>query len=91
MPESAHKQVAPPGLILRTELAGRGMTQLELAEAMGRPPQVVSEIVTGRKSITPDTAIDLEVALGIEAGFWLRARFTYELDQARRRRAAAVR
>lgn len=80
-------QLVPVGQILRGELAGLGMSQLELATAMGRPPQVVSEIVTGKKSITPDTAIDLEEALGIDAGFWLRAQNVYELAQARIRRA----
>jgi addiction module HigA family antidote len=78
---------AHPGQILRGELAGLGMSQLELAAAMGRPPQVVSEIVTGKKSITPDTAIDLEEALGIDAGFWLRAQAVHELAQARLRRS----
>lgn len=78
----------PAGRILRTELAGRGMTQLELAAAMRRPPQLVSEIVTGKKAITPDTAIDLEEALGIDAGFWLRAQAVYELAKARRLRSS---
>jgi len=62
------------------------MSQLELALTMGRPPQMVSEIVTGKKSITPDTAIDLEKALGLDAGFWVRAQAMYDLAQARRRR-----
>lgn len=83
---------AHPGQILRGELTGRGMTQQELAKAMGRPYQAISLIVTGKKRITADTAIDLEEALGIDAEFWLRAQFAhqlaYELAQARRRRAA---
>lgn len=78
-----------PGQILRGELIGRGMKQFELAEAMGRPPQMLSEIINGKKWITADTAIDLEQALGIEAGFWLRVQAVYELAEARRRRSDA--
>jgi HTH-type transcriptional regulator/antitoxin HigA len=81
-----------PGQILRGELVGRGMTQQELAKAMGRPYQAVSLIVTGKKRITADTAIDLEEALGIDAEFWLGAQYAHqaaqELAQARRRRAS---
>jgi HTH-type transcriptional regulator/antitoxin HigA len=67
------------------------MTQQELARAMGRPYQAISLIVTGKKRITADTAIDLEEALGIDAEFWLRAQFVHqlahELAQARQRRS----
>ena len=86
---------AHPGQILRGELIGRNMTQKELAEATGRPYQAISLIVTGKKRITADTAIDLEEALDIDAEFWLRAQFAHqlahELAQARRRRAASTR
>jgi len=67
------------------------MLQQDLAKAMGRPYQAISLIVTGKKSITADTAIDLEEALGIDAEFWLRARYAHqlvcELAQARQRRS----
>lgn len=83
-----------PGVILRNELAGRGMTQQELAKATGRPYQAISLIVTGKKRITADTAIDLEEALGIDAEFWLRAQFAHELAhelaRARVRRSVVI-
>jgi HTH-type transcriptional regulator/antitoxin HigA len=67
------------------------MTQQDLAKATGRPYQAISLIVTGKKSITADTAIDLEEALGIDAEYWLGAQYAHraaqELAQARRRRS----
>ena len=59
------------------------MTQRALAEAMGRPPQVINEIVRGRKAITAATAIQLEEVLGTSARLWLSLQATYELIRAR--------
>jgi addiction module HigA family antidote len=50
---------------------------------MGRPAQVVNEIIRGKKQITAETALDLERALGISAGFWVRLQADYDLVKAR--------
>lgn len=73
----------PPGEILAEELEARGMTQRELAEEMGRPPQVINEIVKGKKAITAETALQLEEALGPSAEFWMGLQTTYLLTLAR--------
>ena len=57
----------PPGEVLEEELEARGMTQKELAVRLGTP--AITEIIKGKKSITPDTAVMLEKALGIYAQF----------------------
>lgn len=75
-----------PGVILRDELRDREITQAAFAEALGRPAQVISEIVNGRKSITADTALDFERELGIDAGFWVRAQAEHDLAIARQGR-----
>jgi len=62
------------------------MTQKELAELMGRPYQVISEIVRDKKRITAETALDLEQALGIPAHLWLNLEADYQLTKARLRR-----
>lgn len=59
-----------PGEILTEALEERGMSQAELARRMARPLKTISEIVNGKASVTPDTAIQLERVLGISAGFW---------------------
>lgn len=75
-----------PGDILRQELDARGLSQRAFAEKIGRPEQLVSEIIRGKKRITAETALDFAETLGIEAEFWLNLEVNFELDQARSRR-----
>lgn len=77
----------PPGEILAEELEARSMTQRYLAEEMGRPAQVINEIIKGKKAITPATALQLEDALGPSAEFWMGLQTTYGLTLARAARA----
>lgn len=60
------------------------MSQRALAETIGRPAQVINEIVRGKKAITAETAIQLEDALAIPAHFWLNLQSDYELTVGRR-------
>ena len=79
----------PPGEVLAEELDARGMTQRELAARLGRPPQVINEIIRGKKAITPDTAIGLCKVLGIEASFWINLESDYQMTLARERNRKA--
>ncbi len=79
-----------PGSLLGEELDVRGMSQRELARRMGRPYQVVNEIVRGRKAITAETALQLEAALEIKAHIWLGLQTDYELVIARKKREASA-
>ena len=74
----------PPGELLAEEIEARGMTQRDLATLMGRSSQVVNLIVNGKKAITPQTAIQLERALGIHASIWVGLEAQYRLALARR-------
>lgn len=73
----------PPGEYIAEVLEEYGMSQAELARRMGRPAQAVNEIVKGDKVITPDTALQLEKALGLPAAFWLGLESQYQLTKAR--------
>ena len=75
----------PPGEILEEELEARGMTQKELAARLDRPAQAINEIIKAKKAITPDTAIGLEKALGIDAHFWTNLEGDYRMTLARNR------
>ena len=77
----------PPGEILAEELEARDMTQRQLAEEMGRPTQVINEIIKGKKAITPETALQLEDAIGPSAEFWMGLQATYGLTLARAARS----
>jgi len=76
-------EVFPPGAYLRDELAERGWTGVEFAEIIGRPAQAVSEILNAKKSITPETALQFEDALGVSAETWLRLESAWQLHKAR--------
>jgi len=55
---------------------------------MGRPQQVINEIIRGKKALTPETALGLERVLGVSAGTWVRLEGDYRLKLARRKLAA---
>lgn len=79
-----------PGEILREELKARGLTQVAFAAMVGRSGPVINQIINGKKTITPDTALDLEQGLGISAEFWVRAQADHDLRVARQRRPAGT-
>ena len=73
-----------PGTILRNELDTRGWTQIEFAEIIGRPVQAINEILSGKKAITPETALEISNALGTSPELWLNLETSYRLHLADR-------
>ncbi len=82
--------VSHPGSWLAEELDVRGMSQRELARRIGRPFQVVNEIVRGRKSITAETALQLEGEFGTPAYLWLSLQSDHDLYVARQKMGASA-
>lgn len=86
----------PVGDHLVEELQSRGWTQTDFAEVLGRPVQFVSEIVSGKKEITRESATQFAAALGMSARYWLNLQDDYllwrqELDDSARGRLDDVR
>jgi HTH-type transcriptional regulator / antitoxin HigA len=81
MGERTPAEVFPPGEVIREELEERGWSQVELADIMGRPPRVVSEIICGKRAITPETAKGLGAAFGTGATFWINLEGSYQLSK----------
>lgn len=75
--------VFPPGDTLQETLEFIGMTQIELAERLGRPEKTISEIIKGKTAITPGTALQLERVLGVPAEFWQNLEQEYRIYKAR--------
>lgn len=73
----------PPGASLAEALEDQGMTQAELARRTNRPAKTISEIVTGKAMITPETALQFERVLGIPASFWSNLERNYREVLAR--------
>ncbi len=80
----AYPDVAiPPGEYLAEEIGARGISQKELAMRMGRPVNAINEIINGKKSITAETALQLEAVVPeIPARFWLNLETDYRLTKA---------
>jgi addiction module HigA family antidote len=74
-----------PGEVLAEELENRGLSQSDLARRMDRPIKTINEIVHGKAAITPETAWQLELALGISSAMWLGLETTYRGHLARSR------
>ena len=72
-----------PGETLADAIEEHDLTQAKLAQLMGRPPQVINEIVRGKKDITPATALELEPVFGVPASFWNNMQARYEFTLAR--------
>ena len=82
--EYAPDYVSPPGETLEEVLAERGMSQAELAGRTGRPKKTINEIVQGKTAITPETALQLELVLGIPTAFWNTREVQYREFLARK-------
>lgn len=72
-------EVFPAGGHLADELEARGWTQVDFAEVLGRPTQFVSEVLSGKKEITRESAAQIAAALGTSAEFWLNLQDSYLL------------
>jgi HTH-type transcriptional regulator/antitoxin HigA len=77
--EARVAEVFQPGEILLDELNERGWTQIEFAEIIDRPYQLVNQIINGKKSITPETAKEFGAALGTSAELWMNLETSYQL------------
>ena len=59
-----------------------GLTQAELARCLEVSYPRLNEIIKGRRSVTPDTALRLSRVLGMSADFWLGLQQDWDLWHA---------
>src|SRR6195256_30930 len=73
-----------PGEMLKEEfLAEYGLSQSQLAKAIGISPNRIAEIINNRRRITADTALRLSLYFGNCAEFWMNLQTHYDLKMAR--------
>lgn len=72
-----------PGQILEEHLEVREMSQAEFARRCGRSPKLISEIISSKAPIEPNTALQFERVLGLPAYVWLGIEQDYRLHLAR--------
>ena len=73
----------PPGEFLREEMDARNWNQQELADILDRPPRLISELVTGKRAVTPETARGLADAFGTTAEYWMNLESQYQLSKVK--------
>ena len=71
-----------PGEILSDELAELNISAAELARAIKVPPNRITQIIAGKRSISADSALRLGKWFGTGPRLWLNLQQTYELDLA---------
>lgn len=85
------RRVVLPGDILKDELAEIGITPTAFAREIDVPPNRISQIIAGKRSITGDTALRLGHWFGVEPQFWLNLQSQYDLALAERETGERVR
>jgi len=80
-----------PGKILADEMRARDLSANALALKLRVPANRITEIVNGKRSISPETAIRLGHYFGTGAGLWTRLQADYDLAQVEKERGAAIR
>ncbi len=72
-----------PGEILADELTEIGISAAELARQIDVPANRISQILSGKRSITADTALRIGKWFGTGPKIWLNLQQAYDLDVAK--------
>lgn len=80
-----------PGLFLQKHyLAPMGINQTEMARVLGISRRRLNEILQGKRSMTPDTAIRCALAFRADVSFWLSMQTAWDSFQTWKSMRAAV-
>lgn len=72
----------PGEMLLEEFVKPLGVTQTELARRLEVSYPRLNEIIKGRRSVTPNTALRLSRVLGMSADFWLGLQHDWDLWHA---------
>ncbi len=85
------KRVVHPGEILKDELSEIGVTPTSFARQINVPPNRISQIISGKRSVTGDTALRFGHWFGVDPQFWLNLQTQFDLAVTDQRIGAVVR
>ena len=72
----------PGEMVLEEFIKPLGLTQTEVAKRLGISFVRLNEIVNGRRSVTPDTALRLARLFDTTPDFWLNGQLAWDLWHA---------
>lgn len=73
-----------PGRVLKRETAARDVSAKALASALRTPSGRITDILNGKRGVSPETAMRLAGYFGNSAQFWLNLQIAHELALADR-------
>ena len=76
--------------MLKRELKARDLSANRLAIELKLPSGRITDILNGKRGISPDTALRLGRFFGVSARFWLNLQSGYELAVAEREIGARI-
>jgi len=74
-----------PGTVLAEEIEARGISANRLALDLGVPASRIGEIIRGRRSVSPETALRLARYFGGSPTFWLNLQAAHDLGVAEKK------
>src|SRR5687768_3223906 len=77
--------VHPGEILLEEFLKPMELSQYRLAKDISVPARRINEIVHGKRSISPDTALRLSRYFGMSERFWLNLQTRYDLEMEKDR------
>lgn len=80
-----------PGQVLKDELEELGVTPTEFARQIEVPPNRVSQIISGKRGVTGDTALRFGHWFETDPQFWLNLQAQFDLAQADKQTGATIR
>lgn len=80
MAERRLEPIHPGEILLEEFLKPMGVSQYRLAKEISVPTRRINEIVLGKRSISPDTALRLSRYFGLSDRFWMNLQARYDLE-----------
>lgn len=73
----------PTGWVLEEQLEIKELSQAAFARSCGRSAKLISQIVNGTAPVEPQTALEFERVLGLDASIWMSIESSYRLFLAK--------
>ena len=83
-------EIHPGEILLEDFLKPMGLTARQLAADIDVSPSRISEIITGKRPITADTALRLGLFFSMESRFWLNLQSEFDMRSATRELTSKV-
>lgn len=78
-----------PGELLKDEIDFRGIDFRDMAEKLELSATVLEEVLEGKRALTPELALTMEAALGVNADVLVRMQSDYDIYQSRQNKSFA--